>query len=80
MVTMSRGIYERFNGATETSDEEDKKLITFDGNYIQVFYEKDPMVIGWNNRRRPHSNLLGEKHGDDVERDLRAVQRCHRNV
>ena len=48
MVTMSRGIYERFNGATETSEDEDKKLITFDGNYIQVFYEKDPKVICWN--------------------------------
>ena len=48
MVTISRGIYERFNGTTETSEKKVKELIIFDGNYIQVFYEKDQKVIGWN--------------------------------
>ena len=57
-MKMSRGIYERFNSATETSEEEDKELITFDGNYIRVFYEKDPKVIGWNTTMKKKSFSL----------------------
>ena len=42
MVTFSTGVYVRFNGTTETSEEEVKELIIFDGNYIQVFLREGP--------------------------------------